>query len=567
MVGKERSGERGWLENAQYQTILRLTHTIAFEFDTQTGEHFVSPFISEILIGNYDHRQLSQVMMEDGVLHPDDISKMTVFRDSILSGRCGTETALMRLRTKTEDYKWYRMALCVTGEGGRRYPVVVGTITDVDEETRLRDKQKWQALYDETTGIYNRRAFYAETERLLHRYQEYQYSLILFDVDRFKMVNALFGIDEGDKILHLIGQIVKIRIWPEETYGRVRDDVFGLCVHRTDAEIVRLITEIQHAISEYPIAFSMRLSAGIYHVSNPNMPASIIYDRAALAQKSIKESAVDGYAFYRSEMGKTLSQEQKILGEVKNGILTGQFVVYYQPKHSISEKSVVGVEALVRWNHPEKGLVPPSEFIELFERNGLITQLDEFVWEKVCSTLRGWIDKGLSPFPVSVNVSRIHLYDPNICEKFIALTEKYNIPPSLVEIELTESAYVEYPHLGELMKILQAKGFSFQMDDFGSGYSSLNMLRRIPVDALKLDLHFLGFTEEDHSGKIILESVIQMARRLNIPVIAEGVETERQADFLLRAGCNLAQGFYYSRPMPEVDFEYRYLRKDKEPSL
>lgn len=564
MANREPGTKIEWTENTQYQTILRLTRTIAFEFNPSTGEHFVSPFISEMLAGNYDERQLSKVMLEDGVLHPDDISKMTVFRDNILAGHCGNDTMLMRLKTLNGEYKWYRMEICISTDEGFGYPVVVGTISDVDEETKLRKKQQWQALYDETTDIYNKRAFYAGTERLLKQYPERQYSLILFDVDRFKMVNALFGLEEGDRILRYIGQAVEQFSQQEETYGRIRDDVFCLCVHRTDEEIRGLLGELKDAVAEYPLSFSISLSFGIYRVKDAAMPVSILCDRAALAQKSIKGSALEDYAFYCSDMGKNLAREQEILGEVRHGIRSGQFQVYYQPKHRISDKSIIGAEALVRWIHPEKGMIPPSEFISLLERNGLITLLDEFVWEDVCRTLKAWSDCGFIPIPVSVNVSRIHLYDPNLCDKFITLAETYNILPSLLEIELTESAYVEYPYLGDLMKALQSRGFSFQMDDFGSGYSSLNMLRSIPVNTLKLDLHFLGFSEEDHSGKIIMESVIQMARRLNIPVIAEGVETEGQAAFLLEAGCDMAQGFYYSRPMPRTEFEQKYFQIQQE---
>lgn len=560
MARQEQTGDHAWIEDRQYQTILRLTHTIAFEFDPRTGRHFVSPFITETLAGTYDDRQLSQVMLEDGVLHPEDVEKMSTFRDLVLSGECGSETVTMRLKTKTGEFRWYRMSLCASEEGGQGYPVVVGTISDVDEETRLRKRQLWQAQYDETTGIYNKRSFYAETERLLRAHLNQQYSLILFDVDRFKMINDMFGMEAGDLLLRFIGALVARLVHKEETYGRIRDDVFGLCVHRSKTEILQMLRELHAALSEYPLTFRMTLSIGIYCVEDPALPASILCDKATLAQRSVKGNAIDDYAFYQPEMGQAMAQEQKILSEMQEGIQTGQFQVYYQPKHRIADGKAVGAEALVRWVHPERGMIPPTEFIELFERNGLVIHLDKYVWESVCRSLRKWLDLGLHPLPISVNVSRVHLYDPDFCERFIALTDQYQIPPALLEIELTESAYVEYPRLGELMEILQARGFTFQMDDFGSGYSSLNMLRSIPVDALKLDLHFLGFSEEEPSGKIIMESIIQMANRLGIPIIAEGVETNAQAAFLLQSGCNLAQGFYYSHPMPCADYTCQYLQ-------
>lgn len=552
--------KRNWLENQQYQTILRLTHTIAFEFNPWTGEHFVSPFVSEILAGNYDSRQLSRVMLEDGVLYPEDTHKMIAFRDHILEGKCGNENILMRLKTIAGDFRWYRMSVCISDMEDNSKPTVVGTITDADDETKLRQKLRKLALHDEVTGIYNKTAFYIETKRLLNAGENRRYSLILFDVKRFKMVNELFGMKAGDKLLRFIAEAAASCIGAHEAYGRIRDDVFCLCVSRSDDEILRLIDKLRAEVAKTFMSLSLTISIGIYRVDEPSLPISVMVDKASLALSTVKGNAASGVAYYSQELSNELAREQKIIGEVQDGICTGQFKVFYQPKHLIEGGGDIGAEALVRWIHPQKGMIPPGDFIDLFEQNGLITGLDEYVWETVCKTLRGWLDKGYSPHPVSVNVSRVHLYDPKLCDKFIRLTEKYNISPALLELELTESAYVENPHLNELMYTLQSKGFTFSMDDFGSGYSSLNMLRSIPVDVLKLDLHFLSFTDEEPSGKIIMESVIQMAQRLNIPIIAEGVETAGQVEFLRGAGCTMAQGFYYSRPMPCDEYENRYLR-------
>lgn len=493
------------------------------------------------------------------MLHPDDTTQMIAFRDYVLAGKCGNETMLMRLKTVSGDYHWYRMSICISCPHGQIGATVVGTFTDAHEETCLREAQRKLALHDEVTGIYNKQAFYDATKRLLERNTERRYSLVLFDVNRFKMINELFGISEGDRLLRFIGDAAKACVADHETYGRIRDDVFCLCVCRSDAEILLLVDELRATVSESPLPFGLTLSIGVYGIDDRSLPTSIMVDRASLALRTVKDSAVDSCAFYRPELGQTLTREQKILGEMQAGIRTGQFKVYYQPKHNTGDGRIIGAEALVRWIHPERGLIPPVEFIELFERNGLITQLDEYVWETVCQDLRRWLDMGLSPQAVSVNVSRVDLYAPNLCEKLIHLTEKYDLPPSLLEIELTESAYVENPQLGELMEELHSKGFIFLMDDFGSGYSSLNMLRSIPVDMLKLDLHFLDFTEQDPAGRIIMESVIQMAHKLNILVLAEGVETAGQVAFLREAHCTMAQGFFYSKPMPRAEYELKYL--------
>lgn len=557
--------KRNWMDDENYQMILRLTHTVAFKFDPQTKEHFISPFVSEMLVGNYDGRQLSEVLIEDRVIYPEDFQKMREFSSYAHQGRPGSKTVLLRMKTVKGEYRWHRISICISAEKGEDHVEVVGTITDVDEEIKLRRTLERQAQYDEVTEIYNKAAFYEETERLLHQYPEREYTLVRFDINRFKVINELFGLLEGDELLRYIGKMVKEQVREGEAYGRIRDDVFGMCLCREKSGLLELLDRLRQLISNYPLSFNLSLSIGVYLIDEIDIPVSIMCDRASLAQQSVKGLAVGGYAFYNPGMGSRMAQEQQILGEMQEGIQTGQFKVFYQPKHQMDNGAAIGAEALIRWIHPEKGLVPPSQFIELFERNGLITQLDEYVWESVCKELRDWIDRGLDPLPVSVNVSRIHLYDPNLCSKFIRLTEKYRIPPYLLELELTESAYVENPYLVELMLTLQKKGFRFLMDDFGSGYSSLNMLRNIPVDILKLDLHFLGFTDEDHeeqSGKIIMESVIHMAKRLNMPVIVEGVETAGQVEFLRKAGCTMAQGYFYSKPMPSVEYEKKYLCKE-----
>ena len=215
-----------------------------------------------------------------------------------------------------------------------------------------------------------------------------------------------------------------------------------------------------------------------------------------------------------------------------------------------------GAEALIRWNHPEWGFQSPAEFIPLFEKNGFIVRLDEYIWEQACITLRRWIDHGLTPTPISVNMSRMHIHDPRLREKLLDLMRRYELPPHLLELELTESAFLENESgLFESMKALQAFGFQFSMDDFGSGYSSLNMLKSMPVDFIKIDRGFLNEVVTTERGKTVIRFSISLAREMSIKVIAEGVETEEQAAFLLQAGCAYAQGYFYSRPLPIPQFE------------
>ncbi|MEG2082335.1 MAG: EAL domain-containing protein, partial [Oscillospiraceae bacterium] len=251
-----------------------------------------------------------------------------------------------------------------------------------------------------------------------------------------------------------------------------------------------------------------------------------------------------------------LLSEQQIVNDMTDSLDNGEFKVFYQPKVDLASGKTVGAEALVRWFHPRKGMISPADFIPIFEKNGFIMKLDTYVWDSVAKQLRIWIDKGMKLIPVSVNVSRIDMYNPQLCESLIALCKKYDLPPNLLELEITESSYTNTTvNLVEITKKLTLAGFTVMMDDFGSGYSSLNMLKDVPVDILKVDLNFLSDRETTGKGASILSSIVRMARWLKMPVVAEGVETREQADFLRSIGCEMAQGFYFAKPMSTEDYE------------
>lgn len=216
----------------------------------------------------------------------------------------------------------------------------------------------------------------------------------------------------------------------------------------------------------------------------------------------------------------------------------------------------MGAEALVRWIHPVKGLIPPGQFIPLFEKNGFILKLEPYLWEEVCKNLKKWKDEGKKLVPISVNVSRLHLYNPGLQDIICGLADQYGIPRSILELELTESMFFEdMSNLSRVLNQLKVEGFTLDMDDFGSGYSSLNMLKNIPIDVLKIDREFFNETVATDKGKTVIKYTVAMAHELSMSVVAEGVETEVQAKFLLDVGCHVAQGFYFSKPMPTEEFE------------
>lgn len=281
-------------------------------------------------------------------------------------------------------------------------------------------------------------------------------------------------------------------------------------------------------------------------------------DRALLALRSVKGSYSNKLAYYDGSLRNRLLDEQELIGSMQAAIDREEFVLYFQPQYNYDTGELVGAEALVRWNHPTRGMLSPGVFIPLFENNGFISTLDEYIWEHSCRTMRRWLDDAdrLVPVSISVNISRLDIYNPNLCQTLKSLVEKYSLPPSYLKLEITESAYMETPEqLIEVVSTLQSMGFTVEMDDFGSGYSSLNTLKDVPVDVLKLDMKFLSIGDNDSRGGNILSSIIRMARWLQLPVIAEGVETKEQADYLNSIGCSFMQGYYFSKPVPDPEFE------------
>lgn len=242
---------------------------------------------------------------------------------------------------------------------------------------------------------------------------------------------------------------------------------------------------------------------------------------------------------------------------MQKALLNNEFMMFLQPKHSISTGKIIGAEALARWKHPTRGMVSPAEFIPVFEENGFIIKLDTFIWEEACKRIRKWIDCGISPVPVSVNISREYVHTFDVTSMLLKLVEKHDIPISLLELEITESA--DSIGVEEIVRKLKSSGFKMLMDDFGSGYSSLNMLKNTPFDVLKIDKSFLDEFMDTDRGRKIIEHTISMSQDIGLDIIAEGVETNEQAQFLSQCGCDAAQGFFYSKPIPADEFDKRLL--------
>ncbi len=419
-------------------------------------------------------------------------------------------------------------------------------------------KLKELAQLDSLTKLYNKEKFYEVTTNLIRNNKDKQFVFIRFDIDKLQQFNTFFGANSGDELLKYVSDSLlrkKYGSMRNCTYGKIESDIFGICHEYDESNILDEISSIRDELSKYKVEYDIVPNMGLYVIEDNNLPMSTIYNRANLAADYSKDNYIKFYTFYNEKMGSAFIKEQEIVNEMQSAIDNEQFDVYFQPKYSLATNKPYGAEALVRWFHPKKGMVMPGEFIPVFEKNGFISKLDYYVWEKTCKYIRKWIDEGRNIYPVSVNVSRVNMYNPNIVNMIKELTDQYGIPPQLLNLELTESAYTDDPFsIKEVVAKFREHGFVIMMDDFGSGYSSLNVLKDILVDVLKVDMRFLSKTDIPGRGENILASVIRMAKWLKLPVIVEGVETASQKRFLKSIGCDYVQGFFFARPMPESDY-------------
>lgn len=430
-------------------------------------------------------------------------------------------------------------------------------------------KAVYNAAYvDQLTGIPSKAKHKLDAQILIDR-QEYKYAYVTFDVDNFKYVNEMFGYEYGNKILVHIAKVVKLFAKKDELYARVSSDNFAMMLkdNGTEEDLSKRIHELFELILEYrepeeELAMcALKFSCGVFRI-NEKTDINTVRANANLAREESKKRILEDIVYFNEELKSLKVEEKELEYDAEEALKNGEFLVYFQPKFNVETEKIIGAEALIRWNHPVRGMISPGQFVPVFELNGFIIPLDLFVLDCVCSLIGSWIKDGIPPICISVNLSRVHLIEENLVEQLIDVVDKHNVPREYIEFELTESAF--YEETGSLLRIMaQIKdaGFRLSMDDFGSGYSSLNLLRTLPVDVLKLDRVFLEDCEEENDetrGKRIVTHVISMAKDLKMAVLAEGVETKYQKEFLQTAKCDMIQGYYYARPMPLKEFELLY---------
>ena len=412
---------------------------------------------------------------------------------------------------------------------------------------------------DALTGLFNRDYFYEYTNLLDHYNPDTAMDAVAVNIYRFHLVNSMHGRKRGDEVLVALADAIRKLVHAEYGMGCRSDaDSFFLYLphKRTGEEILDALAQGLEGKLDNP---KSRLRLGIYENVDRSLEPAQRFDRALIACNTIRENrGTTSIAFYDKEMHNNDVYAEQLMNDIERALEESQFLVFYQPKYDITgEKPVIkSAEALVRWNHPEFGLIFPNEFVPLFENNGLIQKLDHFVWREAAAQIRRWKETFHRLIPVSVNVSRIELLENGFIDTVEGLVKMNGLSPEDLLLELTESAYIENAEsIVEIVNELRERGFKVEMDDFGSGYSSLNMLSTLPIDALKLDKGFVKNLHTNEKNRKMVELIMDVAEFLDIPVIAEGVEEEEQYQFLKEAGCDLIQGYYFSPALTTNEFD------------
>lgn len=433
-------------------------------------------------------------------------------------------------------------------------------LNDCTNEIVSMEKEAYRASHDELTGLFNRDFFFREMTRILKNEPDVPRYLVCTDIKDFKLVNELFGSDFGDRLLVRQAEMLKLANYPGVIWGRIFGDRYAMLIKKSDfnpelaVKNTDKITEMEKEIN-----FKLTVYIGIYEITDPTENVHTMYDKANLAIKNIQPGLNQKLFFYDTNLMNSLLMEKTIVNEFDDALSLKQFEMYLQPQIEVKTGLCAGAEALVRWNHPEKGCVPPFQFIKALEKSDQIYKLDFYVWNLAAQKLAEWKKAGIDKY-ISVNISVKDFYYGNLFEHFKQLVEKYDISPEKLNLEITESVVIDDNSIHKnTLKQLQEYGFKIEMDDFGSGYSSLSVLKNIEIDVLKIDMGFLDVSKDENRENQIIASVVKMAKALKMKIISEGVETSAQAEILEKMGVDIFQGYLYSKPIPVQDFEKKYL--------
>ncbi|MCR4806236.1 MAG: bifunctional diguanylate cyclase/phosphodiesterase [Lachnospiraceae bacterium] len=544
------------LSNERHENVNEMTGILVYEYYVSDDTFYVCPMFDEIFDIDVKTLKGTWAIIDQLKPYEDDKDHFDKYVEKIKASSQTLKTTI-RLYNRNNVPIWYTIIIQPL-HGLNNMPVrYLATFQNVDAEMRVKAEMEYRADYDSLTGLYNAEAFYRKVEKYVHLNEDKQMAIISVDIDKFRIINDRYGIDAGNKCLGIMGKCLK-QVLRKDLYAcRYQADVFNLIIdYSSEQDLLDFMTELSEKMRKDPdIPAPVSLVYGIYKIVDINVPARLMCDRARAVKRQLKGTAISNYAVYDDVIRLKMREQAEIENEMEQALKKGQFEMFLQPQINIKTGKICGAEALVRWRHPTKGILVPAHFLSLFEDNGFITKLDSFMWEEASRYIVE-LQKRDIMLPISVNVSRRHIGETDIVDVLTGLVKKYGFENRYLEIEITENLFMDdVSELFEEMGELKSLGFRILMDDFGSGYSSLNMLRKAPIDTMKIDRFFLDEIMSTERGKIIVESSVRMAKMIGLDVIAEGVETKEQLDFLRSIDCDMAQGYYYSRPIPVNEFE------------
>lgn len=493
-------------------------------------------------------------LRESGLIDEQSMPQFNVFtarlEEGVISGinRSSLSVDILMKFIPGADYELCGFYAHLLRDESGKVLAVHGTIRPYSQKEVANKKIITTFSSDRAPQIYGQ-----EVAEMMARHPDEEIAFIQFDVERFKLINENYGVETGDELLAFLTQTLGIICNEEQPYCRLTADVFMIVTtFDSDQHLLDFIHRLESLLSGFK-GMEYRLIFGVAIAEDRSLHTRRHGDNATIARQSVKGSALNNIGFFNGRMRSELQKKQLIEENMQAALLSNQFVMFLQPKYSISTNRIIGAEALARWIHPEKGMISPAEFIPVFEENGFILKLDQIIWDSACRKLRDWIDRGIQPVPVSVNISREYIHTFDVVGYLLELVKKYDVPIKLLELEITETTDAQ--GVSDVVQKMKDAGFTMLMDDFGSGYSSLNMLKTTQFDVLKIDRGFLSKFMESGRGRKIISHTISMSRDIGLDIIAEGVETKEQAQFLSDCGCDSAQGFYYSKPVSQEEFD------------
>lgn len=399
----------------------------------------------------------------------------------------------------------------------------------------------------------NGKTFNENLQKLLDNRNNKKYAIITMDIENFKIINETFGEDLGDDILNYLKNCFEILLRDPSLFARLSADYFAVVQeYKNEDELISRIKAWNTQLSEYA-GIKYRLNWGVNFVSDYSYSPRSLIDSASLARQSIKGNAINNIGLYEDYQKEELKRIKEIESKMDSALAQKEFKLFIQPKYDILTNKIVGGESLVRWITKDNVIISPANFIPIFEKNGFVINLDKYIWEETCKFQHNCILKNLPIVPLSINISRKHFESNDFIDYLNALIDKYHLKKEWIELEITES--VNEGQGSPAFALLKQNGYRLLMDDFGSGYSSLNTLKNTDFDVIKIDKEFLSEFMNNPRGKKIISHTISMIKDINLDIVAEGVETPEQADFLSESGCRIAQGFLYSKPIPSCAFE------------